>query len=354
MTKIKSVKTREFTLEMKSSLAWGKSSQLNELRHVLVSVELDNGIIGYSEAPPRPTILGETVASIESIISEELAPRIIGMDLSRGRELEAWNKLSEVKNNPTAKGAIDIALYDAMAKSEGLTLAEYLGVKKSRVKVSYILGLAAIEDSLQEAQEVYSRGVRCLKVKVANDIALDLKRIETIKNALPEDLELYADANQSLAVDRAVDILTTLSNRGISWCEEPIAISNIAEREALKSLSPMLIIADDSCMTLADLQREIHYDTFDILNIKTPRTGFTESLQMLQLAKKHNKQVMIGSHACSGLGASHALVFSALAGIDLPCEASFFLKLKGDSISPSINIQDGYVEIDSLTSQINL
>ncbi|MEZ4584071.1 MAG: hypothetical protein R3A10_20950 [Caldilineaceae bacterium] len=44
------------------------------MRHVLVRVFLRDGSSGVAEAPPRPTIYGETVASIRAVIEEELAP----------------------------------------------------------------------------------------------------------------------------------------------------------------------------------------------------------------------------------------------------------------------------------------
>src|SRR5687768_63583 len=72
-----------FRLPMHGELRWGKASALVEARHVLVQVTLSDGSIGYAEAPPRPTIYGETVYSITSVIEHELAPRVIGIPLAK-------------------------------------------------------------------------------------------------------------------------------------------------------------------------------------------------------------------------------------------------------------------------------
>ena len=53
------------------------------------------------------------------------------------------------------------------------------------------------------------------------------------------------------------------------------------------------LIADDSAFTVRNLRRELDFDTFDVLNIKTARTGYTPSRQMLVMAHSANKGVMM-------------------------------------------------------------
>ena len=47
--------------------------------------------------------------------------------------------------NQTAKGALDMALHDALARERGITLPELLGATRREVEVSYILGLADLD-----------------------------------------------------------------------------------------------------------------------------------------------------------------------------------------------------------------
>ena len=54
MNSIKRITATAFRLPMTGSLRWGKASVLDEVRHVLVEVELSDGSIGLAEAPPRP------------------------------------------------------------------------------------------------------------------------------------------------------------------------------------------------------------------------------------------------------------------------------------------------------------
>ena len=121
MITIEDISTTVYRLPLHGKLQWGKHSVLNDVQHVLIKVRLSDGAEGVAEAPPRPTIYGETTHSITNIIEQELKPRIIGQ--SPAYDLGA---MYQIKNNHTAKGAIDMAVHDARAKSEGVSLLSHL------------------------------------------------------------------------------------------------------------------------------------------------------------------------------------------------------------------------------------
>jgi L-Ala-D/L-Glu epimerase len=346
---IAAISATPFRLPMHGELRWGKSSALSEVRHVLVAVRLDNGATGYAEAPPRPTIYGETVHSITGVIAHELAPRVVGAPLT-----QVQSRLHEVKYNFAAKGAIDMALHDALAQSKGVSLAEHLGVTAERVQVSYILGIGDRASVLAEAQRVYEQGVRVLKVKVGREWDEDLARIRELQALFGDAMTLYADANECLAPGEARWKLAHLHNLGLHYCEEPLPVELLGERAALRATEAMPLIADDSCFTVRDLGRELAFDTFDILNLKTARTGYTESRRMLEMALAAGKGVMVGSQASAGLGTVRAALFAGLPGIDHPCELSFFLKLKEDIIDRPIALHNGFLALaDVLQARID-
>lgn len=143
--------------------------------------------------------------------------------------------------------------------------------------------------------------------------------------------------------------LRQLAEMGLLYCEEPLPVEQFRARAALRAGQHLSLIADDSTFTTRDLERELAFDTFDILNIKTARTGYTASQQMLEMAARAgNKGVMIGSQASAGLGTARAGLFAALPGVEHPSELSFFLKLKEDIINRPVPIVDGYVALADL------
>lgn len=346
---IAAIETTEFRLPMVGELRWGSQSSLAEARHVLVTVTLSDGSSGVAEAPPRPTIYGETAATITAIVRDELAPRLLGQPATT-----AWARMAAIRNNHTAKGAIDMAVHAALAQSAGQSLAEQLGATRQRVRVSYILGIGARDEVLAEAERVVGQGVRVLKVKVGRDWDEDIARIHDLQAMFGDTVELYADANETMLTENAADRLATLRELGLRYCEEPLPVEQIRARARLRAHGILPIIADDSAFTLRDLHRELELDTFDILNIKTPRTGYTESLAMLALAGAAGKGGMVGSQAGSTIGTARAAIFAARPEIEHPSELSFFLKLREEITDRPLQLVDGWLEVcDALAVRID-
>jgi len=347
MPKIADIQTTTFRLPMSGALSWGKASRMEQLEHMLVRLVTDTGHVGLAEAPPRPTIYGETPQSIQAIIQHHLAPRLVGLEITDLERIE--REMAVIANNQTAKGAIDISLHEAVAATRGQTLLDYLNPPTRKIKVSYILGISDKETMLAEARTVYDRGVRVFKVKVGRNFSDDLARIQELQQAFAgENLSLYADANEGLQPDQAPAQLGRLADLGILYVEEPLPVELIAERAALRAANIIPLIADDSTFTPRDLSRELRFDTFDILNIKTARTGYTQSRHMLAAAQKQGKGVMVGSQAGSTLGTIRAAMFAGLPGVDHPSELSFFLKLEAEIVNRPIELVDGFLNLDDV------
>lgn len=346
---IAAIETTEFRLPMYGELRWGSQSSLAEARHVLVTVALSDGSRGVAEAPPRPTIYGETAATVIAIIRDELTPRLIGQPAAT-----AWARMAAIRNNHTAKGAIDMAVHDALAQSAGRSLTEQLGATRDRVRVSYILGIGDRDEVLAEAERVVAQGVRVLKVKVGRDWDEDVARIRDLQAMFGATVDLYADANETMLAENAADRLAALRELGLRYCEEPLPVEQIRARAGLRARNALPIIADDSAFTLRDLHRELEMDTFDILNIKTPRTGYTESLAMTALARAAGKGIMVGSQAGSTIGTARAAIFAARPEIAHPSELSFFLKLREEITDRPLMLVDGWLDVrDALAVRID-
>jgi L-Ala-D/L-Glu epimerase len=346
MSTIAKITTKPFRLEMKGELSWGQHGKLAALEHVLIRVETDDGHVGYAEAPARPSIYGETPQSIETIINHYLAPKLLGADIYAANLLKI---LQSVANNHTAKGALDIALHEARAKSKGLSLFEEMKGNQENIRVSFILGISDLGAMIKEARTMFEAGVSVFKIKIGRDAKHD----EEIARALQHEFSgtnviLYADANEGLSPETAAKDLERFTKLALAYVEEPLPVRLIKARAALKRENILPIIADDSCFTLNDLERELAFDTFDILNIKTARTGFTESEKMLRLAKAASKGVMVGSQAGSGLGTVHAALFASKDGVTHPSELSFTLKLHEDVLEQPVHFENGCLQLESL------
>lgn len=343
MPSIDAIRARPFRIPLRGALRWGKASEMEAMEHVLLEVTLSDGSVGRAEIPPRPTIYGETQATVLAAL-EYLAPRLLDLEVEDAEAIQAV--LGGFPGHLTTKGGLDIALWEAWAHSQGQELWQALEPQRSRVRVSYILGIADPEEMLRDAEAVWAAGVRVFKVKVGRDLEGDLKRLELLKQHFPE-ADLYADANETLEPESGERYLKAWAAAGLSYVEEPLPIEEVRARKALRERRWLRFIADDSCFTPRDLRRELQLDTFDILNVKPARTGYTQSLAMMGLAQQAGKGVMVGSQALSSFGTYHSALLAFLEPVTEPCELAFHLKAQG-SFLEFPPLREGWLYWDEL------
>ena len=330
MLKIERVSCQPFSVPLRDALTWGRGHALTALQHVLVRVDLSDGAAGIAEATPRPSIYGETSASVQHIIADELAPRLLGQALSDFESVARLSAgLAHIKANNTARGALDIALHQALAQSRAQPLRDYLGGSRESLCLSSIVSTGTSDKVQADVASAYAQGLRVFKLKIGRDIPAECENLRDLRAIFPL-ARFYVDANETLALESAAQTLRTLHELGALYCEEPLPVHLLRARGQLRQQTAMPLIADDSAFTPRDLHRELDFDTFDILNIKTARTGFSQSQAMLLQAAAHGKSAMVGSQASSLLGCLQAALFASRAEVDCPSECSFYLKTAAD------------------------
>ena len=162
--KISRVEAIPFAIPYRKPLKFA-SGEVHVAEHVLVRVTTDDGVVGVAEAPPRPFTYGETQAGIVAVIDGIFAPQVTGLDLMEREQIHA--RLSRTVGNPTAKSALDMAIWDALGQSLGYSVTELLGGYTDRMHVSHMLGFdepAAMVAEAERMRDTY--GITTFKVKV--------------------------------------------------------------------------------------------------------------------------------------------------------------------------------------------
>ena len=142
-----------------------------------------------------------------------------------------------------AIAAIDIALWDLKAKRAGLPLAKLLGAYRDSVACYNTSGgflSSSIEEIIDNSHAAIERGIGGVKIKVGQpDSRIDLKRVETVRAALSDDVALMVDANQQWDRVSALRIGRQLESFQLTWIEEPLDCYD-AEGHAMlaESLTP--------------------------------------------------------------------------------------------------------------------
>ena len=89
---------------------------------LLVKLETDEGVVGWGEcsAEINPGYSAETVLTAQHVLYEFLIPALLGKRFASATEVPA--ALFGVRGNPLAKHGLEAAVWDALAKSNNMSL----------------------------------------------------------------------------------------------------------------------------------------------------------------------------------------------------------------------------------------
>lgn len=344
--KIARVDALPFRIPLKKATEWARGKQ-DAAEHVLVKVYTDEDIVGIAEAPPRPTIYGESTASVKFAVEKWLGPMIVNTDPFEVEKM--WDKFDIIPANNTAKGAIDIAIHDIIGKALGVPCYKLLGYWTSKIKMSWCVNLNPVKEMVKEAQEmIETYGFKTLKLKVGLSPDQDVEMVRTMRKELGDDISIYVDANQGYDPFTAVKTLKEMMEYGIFLIEEPCPIEDKKGRKWLSSRLDVPLMGDESCFTPADVKKEIELDSLRVVSIKTARTGFTLSRKIVHLCEQANIRNLHGLQGDSGTGSLASAHFCAAfknTSHYYPSEASFYLLLVDDFWETPIIIKGGCLEL---------
>jgi mandelate racemase len=121
-----------------------------------------------------------------------------------------------------AMAAIDMAAWDALARSLGQPLVRLLGGVPTPVPAYNSVGMDGADGAARAAVESAARGFRALKIKVGYpDVATDIAAIRAVRREVGDRLALMVDYNQSLDVPEAIRRIRMLDDEALAWVEEP-------------------------------------------------------------------------------------------------------------------------------------
>lgn len=248
------------------------SGSVSSADNVLVRVRTDAGLVGQAEAQPRPYTYGETQASIVDAVGGQLSEALTGVDPVRV-ELVA-ERCGGVAGNHVARGAVDLAVWDLVGQILGCSCHRLLGGFADDVAAAHMVSFGEPAAMADEAVAVNERlGVKTFKVKVGRALALDVAAVRTIREALP-GADLYVDANRAWSYDDAVRAGDEFAELGVRAIEEPISIEDRAGRLRLAERWVVPLGGDESCISLAHVERELEEGAVRVVSVKTTRTGF--------------------------------------------------------------------------------
>ncbi|HUF30686.1 MAG TPA: dipeptide epimerase [Gemmatimonadaceae bacterium] len=291
-------------------IARGGSS---EWRVVWVRLVDDDGTEGWGEAAPS-RFYGESADSVVAAL-EGFAPLLERADPWAIDTIETELDRA-LRFNAAAKVAVSAALHDLAGKRLGVPLYKMWGLDPaSAPQSSFTIGIGDNEELRRKVKEAAEYPV--LKVKLGTD--RDEEIIRTIRDAAPSAV-LRVDANAAWTPKQALGMMDVLVECGVEFVEQPLPPHDVPGMRFVRERAPLPIIADESCLTNADIPRLV--GAVDGINIKLAKcASLREAARMIGTARAHGLRVMMGCMIESSLGiaaAAHLAPLLDYADLDGP------------------------------------
>jgi o-succinylbenzoate synthase len=240
--------------------------------HVIVEITAA-GARGLGEASPLPEFTGETAASVLFALNETYLPALPGRDPTQVEAVMA--ELEHLlPDNPSAKAAIDMALYDLAGRLLGVPSVTLLGgARRGAIHLARAVGIGSIAEIVAAAERHVAAGFRTIKMKVGQDARADVERVRAVRGAVGPAVRIRVDANQGYDVATAVRVLRNLDAAELEYIEQPVPRWNHAGMAHIRRATGVRVLADEAVHTPQDALNLIRAEAADLLAIKFVKTG---------------------------------------------------------------------------------
>ena len=203
---------------------------------VIAEVQTAEGPAGNAYVfPYTPAALGPVAALTRNIgamlAGRALAPATIWGDLHNQFRILGTEGLVQI-----ALSALDMALWDALARAAGVPLCRLLGAAPRPLPVyASLRGWSAAMLAEEAGAAVASLGARAVKFKLGQvRLEDDLDTVRAVRAAVGTQTEILVDYNQGLTRPEAERRGRALQDLDVRWLEEPLPVDDDAGLAALR------------------------------------------------------------------------------------------------------------------------
>jgi L-alanine-DL-glutamate epimerase-like enolase superfamily enzyme len=310
--------------------------------------------------------------AVTSILKDRMIPKLeqAGMDAildESGDNLDPFKIHSILKSNEKpgghgdrahAVGAIDMAVWDTMAKLEdkplyALLAERYNGGNFDEKVYTYGAGgyyyegdnMEALKDELKS---YLALGFRDVKMKIAGtDLKTDLKRIEAALEVVDGDgSRLMVDANGRYDLKNALECALTIKQYGLKWYEEPLDPLDFSSHAAVAEYYEGSLATGENLFSFEDIRNLIRHGGLradrDYIQMDCPLSyGLVEYMKVIDYMKQNGWS----SRRCIPHG-GHQFCLNIAAGLNLggnECYPGVFQPFGG--FADGVPVENGYVKL---------
>ncbi|MBT8298451.1 MAG: dipeptide epimerase [Maribacter sp.] len=269
-----------------------------------------NGVTGWGEMAPSSTMGDESPEEAIEQLGQFFKTGIANLSIT-----EIYDKGRTFDMPSCALAALDIALWDQLAKTANMPLYQMFGIPLPKVATSITIGINKPE-VVKERIPLMLEGtnVRFLKVKLGSKEGIDADKemfAQVLESSKKYKVGLRVDANGGWNVKDAIFMMKWLADRGVDYVEQPLVHGREADLPAIFKNRPLPIFVDESCCFSTDIPKWAN--SVDGVNLKLMKCGgLTEALRIIATARAFGLKTMIGCMGESSLSISAAASITGL------------------------------------------
>lgn len=227
---VREIRARPIVLKLKRPVV-ARIATIAEWPMILVDLLTEEGIVGRSYLEPYITrsmrYLVPALHDLGAVLKgRPVAPLDLFDAARKSLHFVGYEGLSMI-----AASGLDMACWDALAKAANLPLCVLLGGSVGPVRSYNSNGLWLKEPAELAAEALELRdegGFTGLKLRMGRPRASeDITALETVREALGNDVQLMVDFNQGLDLAEALQRCHLIDDCGLAWIEEPIVYDNL-------------------------------------------------------------------------------------------------------------------------------
>jgi len=333
--KIESIVLREIHMQLKSPFETSFGTVQD--RRILLAEVIADGVSGWGEvtAGETPAYNSETTDTAWHVISDFMAPRLVGKTLARASDFPAL--MTQIRGHEMAKSGLENALWDVEAQRKGVPLYKLLGGTLEEIACGVSLGIRENPQSLVKRVEQELRsGYQRIKLKIKP--GKDVEYVAAVRKEFPS-IRLSVDANSAYSLEDTAH-LKKLDQFNLLMMEQPLSWDDIHGHSKLQAQIQTAICLDECIHNTRHALTAIELKACRIINIKLGRvSGHAEARTMQEACRQQNIPVWCGGMLESGVGRTHNIAMSTLPGFSLPGDVSASRRYwNEDIIEPEVEV----------------
>lgn len=277
-----------------------------------------------------------------------LAPAVTGMDALAVPAVlaEIDRVLGGELSAPYLRATFEMALLDVMGKHFGVPVWALLGGRmRERAGLAWGIYQKSPEEMAADAVAGRAAGFQAIKLKVGRRLEDDLAAVRAVARAV--DVPLRLDANMAWpSVAEAGRAMRALAGEArVEWFEQPLGRRDLEGMRALRRMTGLPVMADESCHSLRDAYELARGEAADVWNVYVAEAGgLRAAAEIFALGAAVGVPCILGSQAEMGI-ATAACAHLAVALPRLPYAIETFgpLRYERDVVAGPGMIADGWL-----------